>query len=295
MTDPLLQCVLARDSAEAALAWRAWRASTDIDSIQWRHALMVPMVREDLLQTLIAGDEAAPILNGLVRRAWTQGSMRAALAHELAHTLVASGIGPVVIGGSVAAFLHRAGRGPIRPVTDIVLLVPRQRVHDALRRMRDLKWVTAGRRLPPKSLSWTTHASMHRERETLRIGWRHVGTPPWRAIAAERELFARPREVLPVESLMLSRLSEHGAWPDTVPWQADVAVLASHPVDWDTVLREAGIWAPNALARLGELRGTVAAPPRHVPRPRASWQVERALWRGARAAILTAHRIIRLP
>lgn len=278
------------------MAWRTWRSGTDIDSIQWRHALMVPMVREDLLQRLLAGDESAPILTGLVRRAWTQGSMRATLARELAHGLVASGIGPVVIGGAVAAFLQRGGRGPMRPVTDIVLLVPRDHVRDAVRRMGDLKWEMSGRLPPPKAYGWTTLVTMHRGNETLRIGWRHVGTPPWRAMAAERALFAGPtNEVLPAESLILSRLSPYGAWPDNLPWQADVALLASRRLVWDTVFREADMWAPGALTHLSALRGAVAGLPPNIPRARASWSVERALWQGARAAILLAHRIIGRP
>jgi len=292
VTDPLLQCILARDDSEAALAWRTWRSGIDIESIQWRHALMVPMVREGLLQRLIAGDEAAPILYGLVRRAWTQGTMRATIARELADSLVAAGIGPVMIGGAVAAFLQRDASGPIRPVTDIVLLLPRERVQDALRRLHELKWEASGTPLRPAAYSWTTIVTLHKGKEILRIGWRHVGTPPWRAIAAERELFATPREVLPIESLILSRLSEHGAWPDTLPWQADVALLASRPVSWDVTFREAGVWAPNVLRRLRDLRGAVAALPREIPRPRASWPLECALWRGARAAILVAHRVI---
>lgn len=295
MTDPLLQCILARDDAEATLAWRRWRSSTDIDSIHWRHALMVPMVREELLHTLVAGDDAAPILSGLVRRAWTQGTMRAALARELAAALGGSGIGPVMIGGAVAAFLHREGRGPIRPVTDVVLLIPRDQVQDAVRRMRELKWEISG--MPPRmsACSWATLVTMERGGETLRIAWRHVGTPPWRAMAAERSLFASPQEVLPLESLILSRLSTGGAWPDTVPWQADVALLASNAVDWKRVLDDANMWAPDALLRLRQLCGTVPALPQPIAAPRAHWPVERALWRGMRAAILVAQRVISRP
>lgn len=80
VTDPLLPRILAFSDEEATSHGRRWRSSKDLDSIDWRHALMVPMIREELLQRLIPGDPDAPRLTGLVRRAWTFGTTRAALA-----------------------------------------------------------------------------------------------------------------------------------------------------------------------------------------------------------------------
>jgi len=289
VTDPLLNCILAQDDAEAESAWRMWRSRTHIDSIEWQHALMVPMVREDLLQRLISGDDAAPRLTGLVRRAWTLGTMRAAMARELVQKLLSKGIGPVTIGGSVAAFLHRGGSGPLRPVTDIVLLVPRHSIDAAIAVLRELEWECADPLPSPKARSWTAFTSMRRGKETLRIGWRHVGTPPWRSRAAECALFGNPHEVLPLELLLVSRLSTGGVWPDTMPMRADVAVLAAQAIDWDALFSHAGECAPDALVRLREMCGAVHGVPRDVPRPHTSWLVERALWRSARAAILAVH------
>ncbi len=295
MSDPLLQCILAQDDAAAESAWRTWRSRTHIDSIEWRHALMVPMVREDLLQRLVSGDDAAPRFAGLVRRAWTQGTMRAAMARELAHVLASSGIGPAIIGGSVAAFIHRGGIGPIRPVTDIVLLVPRHAIDGAIAALRDLKWECTTTPPGPKARSWTAFTSMHRGKETLRLGWRHVGTPPWRSLTAERALFSDPCEVLPLESLLISRLSSSGVWPDTMPLHADVALLASQSLDWDRVFLQADMCAPDVLPQLRAMCGSVRAIPPGVPRPRSSWLAERMLWRSARAGILAVHRVTRRP
>jgi hypothetical protein len=289
--DPLLQCILSGDDAEAESVWRAWRSRTDIDLIEWRHVLMMPMIREDLLQMLVSSDDAAPRFAGMIRRAWTQGTMRAAMARELAQALAAGGIGPVIIGGSVAAFIHRGGTRPFRPVTDIVLLVPRTAIDAAISVLRDLKWECTNPVPGPKARDWTAFMSMHRGKEFLRIGWRHVGTPPWRSRAAERALFAEPREALPLEPLLLSRLSTGGAWPDTMPLEADVALMASQAIDWDALLRLSELYAPDALTRLRAMCGTVRGVPLRIPRPRASWAIERALWRSARAAILGAHRL----
>jgi len=295
VSDPLLQCILAQDDVEAESAWRPWRSRTDIDLSEWRHALMVPMVREDLLQRLVSGDDAAPRLAGLVRRAWTQGTMRAAVARQLVQALMSGGVGPVMIGGSVAAFIHRGGTGPIRPVTDIVLLVPRHAIGDAIAALRDLEWECTGSLPGPKARSWTAFMSMHRGKETLRLGWRHVGTPPWRSHTAERALFSDPCEVLPLESLLLSRLSSCGVWPDTMPLHADVALLASQSLDWDRVFLQADMFAPDVLTQLRAMCGSVRAIPRDVPRPRSSWLAERMLWRSARAGILAVHRVTRRP
>ena len=291
MTDPLVQCLLARDDDDAADAWRRWRSSTDIDSIRWVHALMVPMIREDLLQRLIAGDDAAPRLAGLARRAWTYGTTRTALARELAAQLTAAGISPVMIGGSVAAFMHRRTDGPIRPVTDIVLLVPRHHVHRAFDALRQLGWEGVGAPPPSKAHAWTTFVPMRHGHDTLRIAWRHVGTPPWRSHAAERALFARLGEALPLEALLLSRLSSGGAWHDAIPWQADVALLASHPIDWDVLINDAVRFAPDALARLRSVSIVIPSIPTMVPKAAVGPILERALWRGARLAILSARRL----
>ena len=254
---------------------------------------MVPMVREDLLQRFLANDDAAPRFTGLVRRAWTYGTTRTAAAREIVAHLTAAGIGPVIIGGSVAAFIHRGVNGPIRPVTDIVLLTPRDRVEGAIAALRHMKWELADE-LPPKTaFSWMTFASLRCGRDTLRLGWRHVGTPPWRTQAAERALFARSAEVLPIESLLLSRLSMGGAWPDAVPWQADVALLASQRLDWDAVFRDAAILAPDALAKLHSLRGALHGMPRTVPEPTLVPQIEHASWRVSRTAIRLVRRAVR--
>ena len=295
MTDPLLACILARSDDEASAAWRRWRGSTDIDAIEWRDALMVPMVREELLQRLVAGDPDAPRLTGLVRRAWTYGTTRAAAARALVAQLASAGIGPVMIGGSLAAFLHRGGSGPIRPVTDIVLLVPRHHVEGTVAALRDLKWERTGRAVPAKARSWTTFVSMRHGKDTLRIAWRHVSTPPWRARVVERALFSAPTELLPIGALILSRLSAGGAWADSIPWQADLSLLASHPIDWDAVLHDAAHAAPDALGRLRDARGAIAAVPSDVPHAAPGARIERALWMGARAAILAAHRVTSRP
>ena len=291
MTDPLLQCILARDDAGAADAWRRWRSSTDIDSIRWIHALMVPMIREDLLQRLIAGDDAAPRLAGLVKRAWSHATTRVAVARGLVAQLSAAGIDRVVIGGSAAAFMHRGSDGPIRPVTDIVLLVPRHRVDRATDALRQLGWESVGTPLPSEARSWTTHLSMRQRQDTLRVAWRHVGTPPWRSQAAEHALFAQPGEALPLEALLLSRLSAGGAWQDAIPWQADVALLASRRIDWDALARDAVRLAPDALAKLRSVRCMISSVPATLPKAAAGPLLERALWRGARLAILSARRV----
>ncbi len=291
MTDPLLECILARTDEDAASHWRQWRSSQDLDSIEWRHALMVPMIGESRLQRLVTGDPDAPRLTGLVRRAWAHGTARASTARELVARLAHAGIGPVIIGGSVAAFAHRRGNGPIRPVTDIVLLMPRHHVHRAIAVLRQHQWVPSGAAPATKAYPWSTFTSMHLGKDTLRIAWRHVGTPPWRSHDVETALFAKPGELLPIEALLLSRLSAHGAWADALPWQSDLALLAAHPIDWDALLHDAAQLSPDALTRLHAMAGVIPGVPRGVRRAGALPLIERALWRSARAAILAGQRV----
>lgn len=292
MTESLLPCLLARTDADAASAWSRWRSATDIDALLWSEALTIAMMPADRLQRLSAGDPAAPILTGLVKRAWTHGSLRAAAARDLRRHLIDAGIGPVLIGGSIAAFLHGQQSGAIRPVTDIVLLVARDHLDRAVSVVTDVGWMLDGVVPPPQGRNWAAGVTLRRGDEVLRLAWRHVGTTPWRAEAAERALFARPSELVPLEPLLLSRLGARPSWDDLVPWQADVALFAAQPLDWDAVYRDAAIWASEAHDRLRAVRAVVAGVPSPSVRVGATVRLETALGAALRRVVLAGRGIM---
>lgn len=295
MTDQLLACVTAATDRKAAEAWSRWRCAIDIDSLPWRDTLLVPMIpaaRRGLLQQ---GDPAAPILNGIVRRAWTQGSVYAARARSLVGALHAGGVEPVMIGGSTAAFLRGRDDGALRPATDITLFLPRQHVDGAVEILRQDGWAP---RVPPPSRparNWTNGLMLHRQKESLRVAWRHVAPPPWRSGRAERMLFAQRTESLSGEALLLSRLATEGGWDGVVPWQADVAFLSSRPLDWEGVFRAASALVPAVADRLRAAHGVIPGVPAPSSCPSPAIRLEEAVGRGCVRTVRWARRIAGRP
>lgn len=274
MTDPMLECVIARSDAAAADAWSRWRTVTDIDSIPWRDTLLVPMIDRSRRIRFLDGDPAAPILTGFVRRSWTQGAILAARARDLVGTLRGAGIGPVMIGGSTAAFLQSRDNGALRPVTDTTIFLPRTQLDGAAAVLGRQGWRPRSA-LPVRAWrSWAGAVSFDRAGESLQVAWRHLVVPPWRSGAAERTLFARPAESLPPETLLLSRLSPGGDWGGTIPWQADVAHLARGPIDWEGVFDVTRELAPAIDDRLRVPGAAIPPVTRPSPRPRLAVRLE---------------------
>lgn len=291
MNDQLLACVTAGTDGEAAAAWSRWRSATDIDSIPWRDTLLVPMIPAARRSLLQEGDPAAPILTGIVRRAWTLGSVFAARARALVGTLHAGGVGPVMIGGSTAAFLRGRDDGAVRPATDTTLFLPREQVDRAVEILRQDRWEPRAATPPLRARSWTSGLLLDRGKESLHVAWRHVGPPPWRSGRAERMLFAHRAESLPAEALLLSRLAPEGGWDGIIPWQADVAFLSAHTLDWESVFRAASALVPAVADRLREAHGVVPGVPRPSRAPSPMIRFEDAVSRGFRRTIRCVRRI----
>jgi hypothetical protein len=274
MTDPLLECVIAGSDEAAADAWSRWRSATDIDSIPWRDTLLVPMIAESRRIRFQAGDPAAPILSGFVRRAWTQGAILAARARGVVGALRHAGLGPVMIGGSTASFLLCRTDGALRPVTDTTILLPRDQLEGAVAVLGRERWVPRSG-IPSRAWrGWASAMIVDRGRESLRVAWRHLAVPPWRSAGVERMLFAQRAESLPPEALLLSRLSREGDWDGMIPLEADVAHLSTAPIDWDGVFGVARELAPTLDARLRRLGGAVPGVPRPSAAPRLAVRLE---------------------
>lgn len=291
MTDPLLGCVTAGTDREAVAAWSRWRSATDIDAIAWRDTLLVPMIPAARRSLLQEGDPAAPILTGIVRRAWTQGAVFAALARSIVGTLHAAGVGPVMIGGSTAAFLLGRDDGAVRPPTETTLFLPRRHVDGALEILLRDRWEPRPPMPPRSARSWASGLMLDRGAESLRIAWRHVVPPPWRSAHAERMLFSQRGESLPVETLLLSRLAPDAGWDDIIPWQADVAYLSALPLDWESVFRAASILVPAVADRLGEAHGVIPGVPRPSRAASPMMRFEDVVSRVFRSTVRCARRI----
>jgi hypothetical protein len=232
------------------------------------------MIAESRRIRFQAGDPAAPILSGFVRRAWTQGAILAARARGVVGALRHAGLGPVMIGGSTASFLLCRTDGALRPVTDTTILLPRDQLEGAVAVLGRERWVPRSG-IPSRAWrGWASAMIVDRGRESLRVAWRHLAVPPWRSAGVERMLFAQRAESLPPEALLLSRLSREGDWDGMIPLEADVAHLSTAPIDWDGVFGVARELAPTLDARLRRLGGAVPGVPRPSAAPRLAVRLE---------------------
>lgn len=266
MADLLLDVVLAGRGPGATEAWNRWWSGIDLDTLAWRDAQLLVMVEAPLRRRWLQHDPAAPRVEGLVRRAWTEAGLRVRLARELAASLMAAQLGPVILAGPPAAFLRAQREGAVRPVSEIHLLLPRPCLERAVAHLAQLGWQLTWPLPTRPCRSWSASVGLRRGADLLRLGWRHVQPPPWRTQAVERGLFAVAPEVLPAEDLILSLLSPGAAWDGVIPWEADVAVLADQPLDWPRVLRFGSTWDPALLDRLRTLQGRLSGLPAPVDR-----------------------------
>ena len=96
----LLRAALSEDDAEAHAAWRSWRGSGDVQQLSylsWPALQLIPLLNGPRFHEWLAGDPDAGILQGIVRRAWTEAQVRLALAQEAAAQLEQAGCHAVVL------------------------------------------------------------------------------------------------------------------------------------------------------------------------------------------------------
>lgn len=253
---------------------------------------LLPMLAPERLKAFLADDPAAGIVGGIVRRAWTLSGVRLRLAQDLAEDLRRAGIGPVMLAGPVAAFARRGRPGVVRPVTEIHLALPREACFKAAERMGREGW-TLSEPLPrAPECDWKNHLKLQREDLVLRLIWRHLPAPPWKAKRCEAELFARAEPVMPLDDLLLSVLANVRYEDALVPWQAECALLIQGPVNWSVIAANAAAYAPTAFDRFDELRALGATVPDLSPRGVHRARAEALLTRTLRAAILAVRRRI---
>lgn len=264
MTNSLLDVVLAGRGPAATEAWNRWWPGKDLDTMGWPEAQLLVMLDPTQRRRWLRDDPAAPRVEGLVRRAWTEAGLRVRLARELAASLAAAQLGPVILAGPAAAFLTGLRRGAVRPVTEIHLLLPRSGLDRAVAHLARLGWQLTWALPTRPCRSWSACVGLRRGADVLRLGWRHVQPPPWRTQVIEKGLFAAAPEMLPAEELILSLLCPGAVWDGVIPWEADLAFLADPLLDWQRVLTFGMSHDPVLLARLRTLRGRLVGIPELV-------------------------------
>lgn len=256
MIDSLLKAILSPpDQAEPH--WRAWRAWADLDRLDDKALLMLPLLADRLPQWL-SGDPARALLLGIAKRCWTQNQLKLREIEVMLKALDEAGIRRVALTGSAAwAFFHRPA---LRPIESIELLIRRDQLARAARVLERLRW-TPARQLPVRDeLDRTESVWFDRDADRLKLSWRLL---PWSPeIAADYEnlpkiervrVFDQDAFLLESEAMLVAALAGYRA-PVELDWRCDaVRLLRSRRIDWRR-MRGMLLDQPQALPRMRELQ-----------------------------------------
>ena len=264
--DYLLKALLLPEP-QARQAWERWRASIDVNTMSYGSQQLLPALIP-VFPEWLNDDPAAGILQGIVRRVWTQNQFRLRKAIEVGSLLTQADVQPVIAGP--LAWSLRAKPPAIRVIPHLTFLVPRANVGQAAKVLVDDGWERLGDMPLERVLARSVRVCFRRENLQLNLIWRLVVVPPEDGLECERALLSRidhiewnhqTVQITSREATLLEILA--GQRDCDLPWQADLATVGTTALDWPTFFDLARRFAPLAIDRLRELRSfsRLAIPP----------------------------------
>jgi hypothetical protein len=279
LSPSLLRAVVCEDDAEAFAAWTAWRTTVEIEDLTWPELQMMPLLAAPRLQTWLAGDPAAGVLRGIVRRSWLEAQVRMAMVRDATQALARAGCDSVTVLGPAAQYLRTLGLEIVRPISEIRLLIRRSDLAAAAAALQAEGWEPRCAPLKGQALNWSTNIWFSRNRVPLYLHWRVLQVLADEASECEREflsqhdavdLLGTAFRILAPGHALIEALSEQPDTADVVPWQVDAALIAREAIDWPQLAALAHTFQPQAIARLTELRALgVSVPALQEPPPPA--------------------------
>ncbi len=267
----LLRAALSESESEAHAAWRSWRDSQDIQQIPWSAQQLIPFLNGSRFHEWLSGDPDAGILQGIVRRAWTEAQVRLALAHEAATQLEQAGCEPVLI-GPAAVHLRNSRKESIRSISNLRFLVRRSAIPLAMEALRAADWKSHGEIPASQAFDWSMFTSFSRNGVELYLHWRALPVSHAEASECERRFLEHVDilaaggmsfRVLEAGYALLAALAGRTADDtDIIPWQVDAASIPRDEIVWKDWTRVASAYAREAVGRLAELRALGVSVPR---------------------------------
>lgn len=257
----LLTACLAGDD-EARDAWQRWQATIDLDTLDLGSIRLLPMLATRLT-ALGVTDPRFATYRGVQRRSWATNQILLRKASEVAAMFASEAIVTVALKGLALAgpYYHDAS---LRPMSDVDLLVQRDRAVDAVALLEAAGW-TATHNRPRVAADLAVHhaaAFVHPATRELALDlhWRLLparfsdagDAAMWRSTVP---LAADPALRAPEAADLLVHACAHGARFNGVPpirWVVDAAmIIRSATVDWSHVEVQAirfGVALPVAVA-----------------------------------------------
>ena len=234
------------EGEEARTAWRAWRAATNLDTIDPGSVRLLPMLAQNMRQ-LAVEEPAFGKYCGVQRRTWARNQLLIRGAAQASQQLRDAGIPTMALKGVVLASTCYDAMS-LRPMGDVDLLVPRNEASRAIDVMQVEGWrMRHGGSRPHTPADFaTTHAYPIEHPASpeilVDIHWRLL----WARFSdlAEAELWRQASrfEIAGVELLapsaadMLLHSCAHGArWNGIHPvrWVVDaILLMRTNSIDW---------------------------------------------------------------
>jgi hypothetical protein len=264
---------------EAYQAWQKWRTSVDIDALKAEDFHVIPVLG-DRLSNWLEDDPAAGVLRGILRRAWTETTLRLGAARAVASALEQAGCGPIFAAASLASCLLNRLPNSIRSLSDIRLAVRRGSLAQVAQVLQGAGWHLTGELPDRAGLDWCAAVHFSQPGLSLLVQWRLLPAPHHLAMALEDEFLLGPQSVdclgIPLQApgperaLLAALCGRHEFDADPVPWQVDAALLPLDRIDWSKWSSLADRFAPEAFDRLEQMRelGLVVPRIRRPAKPR---------------------------
>jgi len=263
---------------DGVAAWREWRATADLDTIDRGSARLLPLLWFNLLANDVE-DPWMPRFKGIYRHTWFANQVWMRRVRQIEATLAERGVVPICLKGLALANGYFDNPG-LRPMDDLDLLIAPDEVSDALEALGSAGW-----RAPfdhPELVLEVVHGVelISAEGERLDLhghlfqGSLNAVVDRSRRDRAETQTLADgPMRVLDATDQLL-HVMVHGVEsdPPAPRWLADALMIMRRrgaDIDWPRLLADAAAESRSlAVGRaVAELRDTFGA--EHVPVPEA--------------------------
>jgi hypothetical protein len=259
---------------EAVPAWRKWNESHELDHLEAGTFRLLGLLYRNLVRAGVDANEALmPRLKGIYRNFWTKNQLILGRKVELLRTLESKGIPMMLLKGAALTLTVYRDHG-VRPMDDFDLMVPRDRVSEAMDVLEALGWQSEVH--APRDLPSSIHACSFRNAEgaCIDLHWCLCHLPAGaefdRSLWEQSELlvFQGVNLVVPSATDQFLHTCAHGPQYKAVSpvrWIADACCLlkqSGSKVDWDRI----ATYAPAVGAVLG-VQGTLIYLSNHLELP----------------------------
>jgi hypothetical protein len=225
-------------------AWRRWRASTDLDSLDGDGLALLPLLSGRLPDWGSENSETDPEKNtilGICKRGWAQNQLRYRELVDVWSFLQQAAVDPIAISGCAAWALLYAEEKAVRPILSIDIMVHRDCALLAMQELQSAGWILEPRMPRPEGRALDRFEGVWFRSPSdisLFLTWRLRKVSPEMAAISEPipsrvtlDLLGSAVYILSTEELLLDALTRQ---PDRlVSWKCDaVVLLRNRTIDW---------------------------------------------------------------